>query len=218
MILASGFPMAIRWGPDLIHIYNSAYREILGDKHPAAWGKPLAEAWPEVLDEIRPISEAILSRESPGYFARDHMWRLRRHGDRLEDSWFSISWSPIPDVTAPNGVGDVMVSAIETTGQHRTHAALRSRNRSLSSEVIRRTQERNHIWQVSEDLLGVATFEGYFLSVNPAWSELLGWSEDEIKALHVSELRHPDDMAHSETERARLAAGAQTADGKSLPP
>jgi PAS domain-containing protein len=144
-----------------------------------------------ILDEVRPISEAILSRESPGYFAHDHMWRLRRHGDRIEDSWFSISWSPIPDVTAPSGVGGVMVSAVETTGQHRTHAALRSRNRSLSSEVVRRTQERDQIWQVSEDLLGVATLDGYFLSVNPAWSELLGWSEDEIKRLHVSELRHP---------------------------
>ena len=26
MVLASGFPMAIRWGPELILIYNDAYR------------------------------------------------------------------------------------------------------------------------------------------------------------------------------------------------
>ena len=80
MILASGFPMAIRWGPDLLHIYNDAYRDILGDKHPEAWGKPLAEVWPEVFEEIRPVSEAILSGERHGYFVQDHPWRLRRRG------------------------------------------------------------------------------------------------------------------------------------------
>ena len=45
MILASGFPMAIRWGPELVLIYNDAYRPILGDKHPAAFGRPLREVW-----------------------------------------------------------------------------------------------------------------------------------------------------------------------------
>ncbi len=210
MILASGFPMAIRWGPELIHIYNDAYRDILADKHPAAWGKPLAEVWPEVLDEVLPVSAAILRGEQPGYFAQDHLWRLRRRSGRLEDCWFTISCSPIPDVTAPNRIGGVLVNAMETTGQHRTQAALRSRNRTLSSAVNQRTQERDQIWQVSEDLLGVSTFEGYFLSVNPAWTELLGWGEDEIMRMHVSELRHPDDAPHSEAGRARLAAGAPT--------
>jgi PAS domain S-box-containing protein len=210
MILASGFPMAVRWGPDLIHIYNDAYRDILGDKHPAAFGKSLAEVWPEVLDEVRPVSESLLRGERPGYFAQDHLWRLRRHGGRLAEAWFTISGSPIPDPTAPAGIGGVLIVAVETTGLHRTHAALRSRNRSLSSEVTQRTVERDRIWQISEDLLAVSTFEGYFINVNPAWTALLGWTEDEIKQFHVSELRHPDDAPHSEAGRARLAAGAPT--------
>ena len=33
IILASSFPMAIRWGPELVLIYNDAYRPILRDKH-----------------------------------------------------------------------------------------------------------------------------------------------------------------------------------------
>ena len=43
MILASSFPMAIRWGPELVLIYNDAYRPILCDKHPRALGRPLRE-------------------------------------------------------------------------------------------------------------------------------------------------------------------------------
>jgi PAS domain S-box-containing protein len=208
MIMVSGFPMAVRWGPALVHIYNDAHRAILGDKHPAAFGKPLAEVWPEINDELGPLSAAILRGDRPGFFAEDQVWRVRRRSERTEDARFTISYSPIPDAAAPRGIGGVLVTAIETTGQHRAQTALRSRNRSLSSEITQRTLERNRIWQVSEDLLGVSNFDGYFTSVNPAWTELLGWSEEELLRLHVSELRHPDDAPLSEAGRAELAAGA----------
>ncbi len=208
MILGSGFPMALRWGPELITIYNDAYREILGDKHPGALGKPQREVWHEIDDELGPLATAILHGERPAYFAEDQMWRVRRHGSRVEEARFTISYSPIPDKTAANGIGGILVTVIEITDRVRDARALRSRNRMLASEVARRTLERDRIWQVSEDLLGVSTFDGYFISVNPAWTELLGWTEDEIKRLHVNELRHPDDAAHSNAGRAELAAGA----------
>ena len=73
-----------------------------------------------------------------------------------------------------------------------------------------RTRERDRIWQVSEDLLGVGTFDGFFISLNPAWTRTLGWSEDEIKAMHVSKLRHPEDAAAAIDARRRLASGAGT--------
>ena len=44
IMLASGFPMAVRWGPDLAMLYNDGYRAILGDKHPWALGLPFREA------------------------------------------------------------------------------------------------------------------------------------------------------------------------------
>jgi PAS domain S-box-containing protein len=74
--------------------------------------------------------------------------------------------------------------------------------------ISERTRERDRIWQVSEDLLGVSNFDGYFTGVNPAWTKTLGWSEDEIKALHVNELRHPDDAPIGIEGRRRLAEGA----------
>jgi PAS domain S-box-containing protein len=76
--------------------------------------------------------------------------------------------------------------------------------------LTERTRERDRIWQVSEDLLGVGNFEGYFISVNPAWTRTLGWSEDEIKTLHVNELRHPDDAPVAIEGRRRLADGTGT--------
>jgi PAS domain S-box-containing protein len=73
-----------------------------------------------------------------------------------------------------------------------------------------RTRERDRIWQVSEDLLGVGNFEGYFISLNPAWTRVLGWSEDEIRSMHVDVLRHPDDLPIGVEGRKRLAAGVPT--------
>ncbi len=59
MILASGFPMAIRWGPELVLIYNDAYRPILRDKHPEALGRSLREVWWEIYPELGPLNEAF---------------------------------------------------------------------------------------------------------------------------------------------------------------
>jgi PAS domain S-box-containing protein len=87
---------------------------------------------------------------------------------------------------------------------------LRALSERLESEVEKRTLERDRIWNVSEDLLGVSNFEGYFISINPAWTRLLGWNEQEIRSMHVSELRHPEDAAHSMAGREQLARGVPT--------
>ena len=170
MILASGFPMAIRWGPELMLIYNDAYRPILGEKHPGALGRPLREVWWGVYPELGPLSEAILRGERGAFFAEDHPWTVRRQGSAAEDARFTISYSPIPDETAPNGIGGVLTTCIETTERARKEAALQVLNARLEADITQRVRERDRIWQVSEDLLGVSTFEGYFINVNPAWS------------------------------------------------
>jgi PAS domain S-box-containing protein len=210
LILASGFPMAIRWGSELVLIYNDAYRPILRDKHPKALGRSLRDVWWEVYPELGPLNEAILHGEREAYFAEDHPWTLRRQGAFVEDARFTISYSPIPDEAAPHGIGGILTTCIETTERVRKEEVLRLLNDRLEAEIAQRVRERDRIWQVSEDLLGVSNFEGYFTSVNPAWTALLGWSEDEIKRMHVSELRHPDDAAHSMAGRRRLAEGVPT--------
>src|SRR5579884_4313023 len=48
LVLAYGFPMAVRWGPELVMLYNDAYAPLLGAKHPHVFGRPLREAWPEI--------------------------------------------------------------------------------------------------------------------------------------------------------------------------
>ena len=237
LVLASGFPMSVRWGPDLVMIYNDAYSALLGDRHPEALGKPLRDIWPEIYRELGPMNEAILRGERGQFFADDHLWQLNRYG-LVEDAYFTISYSPIPDASATNGIGGVLATAFETTARVHHEKKLRHNEKmlrdnekmmrhnektlrdnekklrelsgQLEEKVAQRTRERDRIWNVSEDLLGVANFDGYFVSVNPAWTTLLGWTEDEIKAMHVSELRHPDDAPAAIAGRNRLVQGAPT--------
>ena len=209
VILDSGFPMSVRWGPDLIVLYNDAYAPLLGDRHPQALGKPLRDVWPEIYAELGTLHEEILRGDRGSFFAEDHLWQIQRLGVP-EDARFTVSYSPIADSSAPNGIGGILATAFETTERVRNEKLLQVLTQRLETEVAQRTRERDRIWAVSEDLLGVSNFDGYFLSVNPAWTNLLGWTEDEIKSLHVSELRHPDDASAGIAARARLAQGVQT--------
>ena len=139
LVLASGFPMSVRWGPDLIMIYNDAYGALLGDRHPDALGKPLREIWPEIFGELGVLNQSILRGEREGFFAEDHPWRIHRYGIP-EDARFTISYSPIPDGSAPHGVGGVLATAFETTERVRNEKALHVLTDRLESEVGQRTR------------------------------------------------------------------------------
>jgi PAS domain S-box-containing protein len=210
MILAAALPMGLRWGTELIVIYNDAFAQVLGDRHPAALGRPLREAWPELYPAVRGLHEAMLRGERAALSFPDFPLPVPGTDGGVELRYFTIDYAPIADASAASGVGGVMTTLIDTTEHVRKEEALRTRNDSLEAEIAERTRERDRIWQVSEDLLGVSNFDGYFINVNPAWTTLLGWSEDEIKRMHVSELRHPDDAEHSMAGRRRLAEGVPT--------
>ena len=135
-ILASGFPMAVRWGPDFAMIYNDSYRPILGDKHPWALGLPFREVWPEVQNTLAPLHEAILSGTRGAFFAEDMLLRIQRHGDQWEDARFTISYSPVPDASTPTGVGGVMITAVETTNRVRMEEALRASEERYRSAMV----------------------------------------------------------------------------------
>ncbi|MEO7547522.1 MAG: hybrid sensor histidine kinase/response regulator, partial [Ramlibacter sp.] len=58
--LDSPLPMIILWGPELIQVYNDAYRPLLGERHPAALGQPARVCWPEVWAFNEPIFRRVL--------------------------------------------------------------------------------------------------------------------------------------------------------------
>jgi hypothetical protein len=59
-MLASRFPVSTAWGPQLHQIYDDAYNPMNGDKHPAAFGQPAREIWPEIRGVPRALAAARL--------------------------------------------------------------------------------------------------------------------------------------------------------------
>jgi PAS domain S-box-containing protein len=98
----------------------------------------------------------------------------------------------------------------DVTEQIEAERALRELNTTLADRVAAETRERMHLWNVSQDLLVVTTTAGERLSVNPAWTALLGWSEAELLGSTVEALVHPDDREKTRAELSRLARGRRT--------
>jgi PAS domain S-box-containing protein len=340
-ILASQFPMALRWGPQFVIIYNDGYLPILGAKHPEALGKRFREIWPEVQDQLGALHHELLSGDRKAMFAEDLLLRIRRRGEAMEDAYFTVSYSPVPDDTATSGIGGVLITAVETTkrvaaerslrerqnelarvqeigqvggvevdladgmrtrrspeylrihglrpdtvtdthedwgrrlhpddrdatlrhffdsingdateyrseyriirpsdgqlrwihvkaeieraadgkplrlvGAHiditerrRAEEALRRLNETLEQQVEERTRERDRLWRVSDDLIGVANFEGHWVAINPAATAMLGWSQAELLAMPIASLWHPDDIASTLAYRGQLVQGGPT--------
>ncbi len=87
---------------------------------------------------------------------------------------------------------------------------LRDLNATLEQRVADRTAERDEIWRNSHDLMVVARFDATIVAVNPAWTEVLGWSDAELVGKSFVNLIHPDDVATSLAEAERLSADGRT--------
>ncbi len=71
-------------------------------------------------------------------------------------------------------------------------------------------EERDRFFNLSRDVICIATFDGYFKTLNPAWERTLGFSCEELMARPFIEFIHPDDVPSSEAEVKHLAEGKET--------
>jgi PAS domain S-box-containing protein len=83
-------------------------------------------------------------------------------------------------------------------------------NATLEARVEERTRERDRMWRLSSDLMDVCNADGRLLAVNRAWTQLLGWTEDELLATNFLDLIHPEDAQSTMSEMGKLNDGATT--------
>jgi PAS domain S-box-containing protein len=83
-------------------------------------------------------------------------------------------------------------------------------NATLAQRVEEKTRERDRIWNVSQDLLVVADRNGVWRTVNPAWTQTLGWSEAELLNRTSEWLEHPEDNGITRAHVRELGARETT--------
>lgn len=125
-MLASRFPKALVWGPELTTLHNDAFRPILGEK-PTAIGRPFRDVWAESWDDISPIIERALDGHAT--FIEDFPLVIKRH-DKPEEAYFTFCYSPVRDETG--AIAGVLDTVIETTATVLTARATAKSNARLA--------------------------------------------------------------------------------------
>jgi len=198
MMLSSKAEIVLFWGPDLCALYNEAYSPTIGDKHPHALGRPAREGWAELWDDLEPLllsvmerAESIHAKDRPFYIERDAGPDGSRRGEQV---FFDISYSPVFE--ADGGVGGALCIVSETTKRVRAEQEMQA--------------DRARLWTLARDPFLVADLNGVWLAASPAWTEILGWSDEELVGSTSEWMEHPDDIERTRRELATLADGRST--------
>ena len=193
LLLSSKAEIVLFWGQDLCALYNASYAPTIGDKHPRVLGQPAREGWAELWDDLGPLLASVMDTGET-FHAKDRPFYIERDGGRGENVYFDISYSPVFE--SDGAIGGVLCIVSETT------------RRVLAEQAM--VADRNRLWALARDPFLISDRAGNWLAASPAWTEILGWSQEELIGRTSQWMEHPDDHRHTVEEIEELASGNPT--------
>ena len=170
-VLGSRNPMFLFWGPELIQIYNDAYRPSLGggdgsrSRHPQALGMRGREFWTDIWDTIGPQIDQVMAT-GVATWHEDQYLPIERDG-HLDDVWWTYSYGPVHD--DDGRINGVLVVCQETT------------QRILAEQALRRSEARlRAIFDSTYEYIGLVTPDGSVLDCNRASLEFVGNRREDV--------------------------------------
>ncbi|WP_459749845.1 hybrid sensor histidine kinase/response regulator [Pseudomonas sp. 3A(2025)] len=202
-MFASPACMLLVWGPQHILFANDACCAALGLPAHRVQGQPAASLTGLPWATLRPFIEQALAGQ------RSQCESMPVLREQAETRWWALSCSPLHDslLASDSQIEGALCVIHDQEG-------LRALNDSLEQRVIERTRDRDRIWQMSTDLMLVAHFDGIIHALNPAWSSVMGWDEQQLLGTDFMHLVHPDDVEPTRDAMTRLAHGLRIADFK----
>ncbi len=160
-------------GNELGFLYNDAYAEILGEKHPRSLGARFYDIWSEIWPDISPLIDSAMVGEAT-YRENLPLTMNRRGFD--EQTWFTFSYSPVRD--EDGSVAGMFCAVAETTTKivaeralRESEEALRGLNATLERRVADALAERKVLAEIVEGtdiIVMVADFSHRLLGINKA--------------------------------------------------
>jgi PAS domain S-box-containing protein len=163
--------------------WNVGAQHILGFTEDEIVGHDAAKFF-TVEDRARNVPEQELSTAATQGRAEDERWHVRKDGSRF---WASGIVAPVRDPTG------------KLIGFSKVMRDMTERNKL--------TEERDRFFALTMDMLCVVQLDGRFQRVNPAFQNVLGFSEGELLSMSVFSLIHPEDLAPTLKEYEKLNAG-----------
>jgi PAS domain S-box-containing protein len=163
--------------------WNVGAQHILGYTEEEIVGKDASKVF-TTEDRTRGVPEKELASAATLGRAEDERWHVRKDGSRF---WASGVVTPVRDAEG------------KLIGFSKVMRDMTERNKL--------TEERDRFFALSIDMLCIVHLDGRFQRINPAFQEVLGFSEEELLATSIFELLHPDDLGPTLSEYEGLAAG-----------
>jgi PAS domain S-box-containing protein len=160
LVLASRHPMFLWWGPELVQIYNDAYRPSFagGGRHPRALGARGREFWTDIWSTIGPQIDQVMTTGEATWH-EDQYLPIERNG-RLEDVWWTYSYSPVRD--DDGSIAGTLVVCQETTARIQSEARMRA------------------IYDGTYEYIGLLSPDGTLLEANRASLEFAGNGREDV--------------------------------------
>lgn len=209
MMLASSRGIAVYWGPDFICLYNDTYRDLLGEKHPSALGRPAREVFPEALDLVGPLFKGVM-KTGEAASGQSQMLPLER-GRASLGAWFTYTAEPI--FAEDGSVAGIFNPASEVsllTQERRGRRAAEARGDELAHQIEsqRRAadafrERENHFRRIADAapaLLWVTGEDNKCTYVSRSWYEFTGMKPDDalgfgwFSAIHRADRRRTSDQ------------------------
>ncbi|MFO0871810.1 MAG: response regulator [Pirellulales bacterium] len=119
-------------------------------------------------------------------------WIGRRQRSAVAESSSTAAWQ-----AEPLGLGPAVMAEV---------ASLQQELESCRQSSF----QQDRFFDLSLDLLCIAGIDGFFLRLNPAWEQTLGFSQEELRARPFLEFVHPEDRDRTLAEIKRLSEGGHT--------
>ncbi len=162
VIFGAKQPMFIAWGAGRHLLYNDGYAQILGERHPRAFGRPMEEVWSDVWDVMGPLVDSTFAGQP---WHEDNLPLLITRNGRRVQTHFAFSYTPVRADDGP--VLGVFCVCTETT-------------QAVASERARNTEEKRRL-QLFQNAPGFMTIlrgpAHVFEFANDAFSRLVGGRE-----------------------------------------
>uniref|UniRef100_UPI002FCAC4C6 PAS domain-containing protein n=1 Tax=Aromatoleum sp. TaxID=2307007 RepID=UPI002FCAC4C6 len=178
LVFGSCFPMALLWGPELVRIYNDAYRPLLGAEHPAAMGRPARVALRDRWEASQPLFRQVMD-EGETVFLSERI-SSGQADDGAPRTFVTICYSPV--LGEDDTVGGVLVTIVDDTPQVSARRALQaseSRYRMLFESMDEGFCLVEMIFDAQDRAIDFR-----FLEANPAFRTLTG-----LAAAHDARMR-----------------------------
>jgi PAS domain S-box-containing protein len=180
----------IRLDPDgRVAGWNIGAQRIKGYTAQEIIGRHFSCFYPEELVRNGFPDTALAEAAAKGRFENEG-WRVRKDGSQF---WANAVISAIRDASGQ------LLGFVKVTRDLTEH--------KCAEQAL---EERDRFFDLSRDLICLATFDGNFKTLNTAWERTLGFTREELMTRPFLEFIHPDDIPASRAEVEHLQQGRET--------